>query len=359
MLLAALAAIFCVLSFGATSAAAHDRSVVELWTVFDVAHWVNFTVGYPEYSEHFVTHLVDGPTLLNAEIEDLEDTMPITNRLHIAKFKAHLAIVKDRCLCKKETEALDFWSHARLHQTRTWVLGTAAIFAPRAALIGAFLFDGDLYEAMTSVSIEGSYDSDPANGIADGVADSNNNKGRRPQRTGRTGTQTSWLFTAAYWIVGMAFPSAFMLLNFIPYVTSNFIVVLVLSINLVVEQHREVFLIMSFLYGDMKSRSVKEIATALLPIPTAFPLVGLLLSFVAPYPLLQLAVVAMMLFSIFIGVGFVMMLFSHEEGAADEAQAAAQAAEKREAAERAQREAEAAKKSAAAASSAGSHDKID
>eukprot|EP00388_Colpodella_angusta_P002822 GDKJ01009956.1.p1 GENE.GDKJ01009956.1~~GDKJ01009956.1.p1 ORF type:complete len:188 (+),score=6.96 GDKJ01009956.1:23-565(+) len=172
---------------------------------------------------------------------------------------------------------------------------------------------------MTYVSVEGDYSDYFMSKDADGK------QGGKPKKSGRVSQEFSWLFAAAYWIGGLLFPGAYFLLNFLPFISTNFLVVLVLSINFIVEQHREVFIWMSLFYGDLRQRNVKDIILMLCPLPTLFPLLGLVLSFFAPLALLQLTVVALMIFALFIGVGFVMMFFNTEEGARDEAAAKAEA----------------------------------
>lgn len=132
-------------------------SVLE-WTVHDVEHWMNYTLGYPEYSGHIRKHRVDGPTLIEMEPADFESFFPVENPLHVVKFKAHTKLLQGRCSCYNTDAAdlapLDFWEHFKQHSVRTWLEGGTALFFPRVAMLSAYLFDKETYAYLTSVSVE-------------------------------------------------------------------------------------------------------------------------------------------------------------------------------------------------------------
>ena len=120
------------------------------WSVRDVELWMNFTVEFPEYSPYLRRNRVDGPTLLGAEIEHLAENIPLENSLHETKLKAHLGLLKGACLCPIKPRVVDLWALLEQENFRMWVIGTTAMFYPRAGLLMA-LFDTKTADALTSM----------------------------------------------------------------------------------------------------------------------------------------------------------------------------------------------------------------
>lgn len=124
------------------------------WSVSDVEHWMNHTIGYAEYAGYIRAHLIDGVTLLEMEPDDFESFFPIGNALHVVKIAAHVKLLRGLCSCRADGDdgggavvdpgAGDFWEYMRRHRMRTWVWGTTVLFFPRWAMAGIY-FDKQLY----------------------------------------------------------------------------------------------------------------------------------------------------------------------------------------------------------------------
>jgi hypothetical protein len=134
---------------------------VSQWSVSDVERWMNYTVGYAEYVPTIRLHAVDGPTLLYLTHREVEDHFNVANSIHLAKIRGHLQLLRAGCACplRQLGSEKDFWSALKEHNRRTWVFGLTALFMPRVALLGAYLWDSELWatlfaDAHTAVSDE-------------------------------------------------------------------------------------------------------------------------------------------------------------------------------------------------------------
>lgn len=124
-------------------------AAVSAWTVVDVERWMNYTVGYGEYAQTIRLHGIDGPTLLFLSGREVEDHFNVRNSIHLAKLRAHLQLLRTGCVCtRQQVVPADFWSLLREENKRTWVFGITALFLPRAAVLGAYVWDPELLEAL-------------------------------------------------------------------------------------------------------------------------------------------------------------------------------------------------------------------
>ncbi|ORC91031.1 uncharacterized protein TM35_000074550 [Trypanosoma theileri] len=128
---------------------------VEKWTVSDVEYWMNYTVGYAEYSGFVRKHGVDGPTLLAMDGSDFEEHFPIENAMHAIKLSAHLKLLQGLCLCKTDDASMekvvDLWSYFKKENFRVWVVGITSFFFPRLSMLYTFFFDDELYRMLLGV----------------------------------------------------------------------------------------------------------------------------------------------------------------------------------------------------------------
>jgi hypothetical protein len=156
-----------------------DPQMVHRWTVGDVERWMNWTVGYPEYAAVVTENLVDGPTLLALDrAETFFANSPVKVRpLHLAKLRAHLALLRRWCLCPSSgaefaaaasgpaagafsagimgtrEQATDVWSAVRVRPVLTTALYFGAIFSPRATLLlFPLIASGDYFAAAVAPS---------------------------------------------------------------------------------------------------------------------------------------------------------------------------------------------------------------
>eukprot|EP00758_Cryptobia_borreli_P001679 Tbor_TRINITY_DN2442_c0_g1::TRINITY_DN2442_c0_g1_i1::g.2537::m.2537 len=265
------------------------------WTPTQVELWVNETLGLSEYSHYFRDNRVDGPTLLLLTIEDLEDTFKIINSLHAAKFSAHLALLREQCLCPQLSDSnVDFWLLVRSYPRRVWVWFPAALYCPRMAIVALYFFDSEAYVYLTSLT---QYNSD---GIAIGTE------------------QNNWMIVA-YWILGLLTPSTYLLLMWLPVVTTNFIVVLTTAPMLVIAQVQEVNSAILILNGEFKSLVFREKVFLFFPLVTLLPIITLVLSYIMPVLILQVAVWAFIAFSLLTSIGFFLLIRESKWAAEDSA----------------------------------------
>lgn len=127
-------------------AAARTPDEVLRWTCLDVEQWMNFTIGYPEYSVYVRKHVIDGPTLLYMRPADFEDAFPITHTVHLTKLKAHIELLRGTCLCPQS--ARDFWSYVDLHKDKVWWQGSLLLFTPRIGMLYSYFYD---YESLVEM----------------------------------------------------------------------------------------------------------------------------------------------------------------------------------------------------------------
>ncbi|KAG8343313.1 hypothetical protein TRVL_05854 [Trypanosoma vivax] len=136
---------------GVSPALAHKP--VSLWTVADVDHWMNYTVGYAEYSGYVRKHLIDGPTLLEMTPADFEEHFPIENSVHVIKLAAHVKLLKGICICDATiSKVVDFWSYFQHHNFRVWVVGFTSVVFPRVSMLYTYFFDAELFELVVGIT---------------------------------------------------------------------------------------------------------------------------------------------------------------------------------------------------------------
>lgn len=280
---AAAVAITVVMLVAAMGAAASESSTyrdVADWSVRDVVHWVNFTIGYPEYATHFERNLVDGPTLLRMSVADIEGNMPISNSIHASKFDAHLRMMQSMCLCADDEVGADFWSYLPRNPRAVWVYVPAAIYCPRVALLAAFLWDGDVYNYLTLST-----------------------------------TDSPLLGALAYWVLGALFPSAYLFLHWVALIAVNPVLVIATAPTFLIAQMVEVQTLFSI--REILKCPAKDIFFTFFPLPTFAPLATFLLSFVMPNLLLKGAVWLFVGFNVFCIAGWVMSLREAGSASAD------------------------------------------
>ncbi|CAD2218258.1 hypothetical protein AGDE_06209 [Angomonas deanei] len=286
------------------------------WSVRDVELWMNYTVGYAEYSAYLRKNLVDGVTLLEMEAADFESYLPIQSPLHSIKIGAHLKLLKGLCTCRaSESVTSDFWSYMRQYPKRTWILGATANFFPRTAMLSAYLFDHDLYLDM--VGVEASPE--------ELLAAANKGDGELPQR------KKSWVQVALYWISWVVAPDLYMAYRTARLTPGNYIVMPLLVIHFLSRALGEYFLIFLIYSGQAfpPGKSLLAKIRMLYSYSLLAPLVGVILAFL-PVSLQYIATWIFVLHNLFY---LVMSLFLgdtevgkpyDEEQARKEAEAAAE-----------------------------------
>ena len=265
--------VLLVLSLIVAVAAADSISYhgVNDWSVRDVVHWVNYTIGYPEYATYFERNLVDGPTLLRMSVDDIDNSMPIANSIHSSKFDAHLRMMQGMCLCAEDEVGANFWSYLGKNPRAVWVYVPAAVYCPRVALVAAYLWDADIYQYLSL----GSSDS-------------------------------PLLGSIAYWVLGALFPSAFLFLHWIALVTTNPFLVIPTALTFLIAEMVEVQTVFSI--KEILKCPAKDIIFTFFPLPTFAPILTYILSLFMPNLILQGAVWLFVGFNVFCIAGWVMSL---------------------------------------------------
>lgn len=132
--------------------------LVRDWTPEDVSVWMRAIIGFEEYANWSLVHLIDGVTLLEMTESDFESYFPIKNPLHVIKIAGHLRLLQGLCSCREEFQTwkqeaaereleaskLSIWYQLQHHTRRSCIVGFTALYFPRVAFLQAFFFYPEL-----------------------------------------------------------------------------------------------------------------------------------------------------------------------------------------------------------------------
>jgi hypothetical protein len=268
------------------------------WSVEDVVLWMNFTVGYPEYSSHIAKHRVDGPTLLSLSAEDFDLYFPIEHGLHIIKLRAHLDILRGKCLCPGSTDAsheVEFWTLLRTENARMWMLGGSALQFPRLAMLVAYFFDyeGTVVPLMHGAEFTDSTTSRPYLTVTDEEV-------QHAEAAVRSGTVSNAAKSltlaqeATFWMSFLLAPDLLMAYHCGRLFLTNYVVIFFFLFHFVLQTYNECFLVYMYVKGenifDKAGLSLLQKFWHLHSWFTFVPLVFVVTGFVAPLLLQQLVV---------------------------------------------------------------------
>ena len=276
---------------------AYRTKPVSKWTVTDAQEWMNYTIGYPEYSAVILAHLVDGPTLLGLRNDDLVDGFELAHPLHLVKLKAHLKILRSQCLC--DVEANDLWAYLNLHHDRVYIGGSAVLTTPRLALLYTYLFKYPLLNDMLGPKALKETDLDdfiPVPDASSGVEGEEDSSSSTTAAAANAASlsemeQLPWFTTILFWVGTLLFPNLYVLLQLVAGMfTSNPITVLFLIGSLVQAQIAEVVFVYLF-FHDIKNRKlpgslggwIKYLKAHYNIILWAFPIFAYITSWFVPY----------------------------------------------------------------------------
>ncbi len=325
-----LLAIVAVLSVVLANAAnvvqfdAYRSKPVLKWTVNDVEAWMNNTLGYPEYSILVRKHVVDGPTLLALQYDDLVESFALAHPLHLVKLRAHLTILKSQCLC--EVKTYDFWSLLKAKHDKVYVSGSAAIFTPRVAMLYSYFFDYRTVEEILAPNMVKEDDltifserivptatSVASTAAEDGVAPTEG-EGAAPLLPATLGVST--FSTIVYLVSALLFPRLWMMYQVGGLFYSNYLVVLALWATLLSGQIGEVVTFF-IIYDDVFHR--KDVPAGFIAFYRRYwnqwylvvPLATFTTSWFLPYMLQDLAIYAFFVFAAFsvLGLGQIALEF--------------------------------------------------
>jgi hypothetical protein len=276
-----------------------SRTVTQ-WTVSDVERWMNFTVGYAEYVSTIKLHAIDGPTLLFLTGREIEDHFNVLNSIHLAKIRAHLQLLRTGCVCPRQSSAQqDFWSSLKEDNARTWVFGVTALFMPRTAILGAYLWDSELFAALHA---------EPRTVLSEEML----SLAATEEQSGATSLPpaTPWSFI----LMSMFCPCVLLLVKAAYFFDANYVLVVAAIAHFAIGEYNELGLIYLAARGKLIEPGDKKIITLLKTVvgfAPLFPLAAVVTSYFIPYFLQQLAVGVFVLYSAMCTVGVVAMAVKH------------------------------------------------
>lgn len=275
------------------------------WSVEDVALWMNFTVGYPEYTPHILKHRVDGPTLLSLSAEDFDLYFPIEHGLHVIKLRAHLDILRGKCLCPGTQDNaggdIEFWTLLRSENRRMWMLGGSSLQFPRVAMLVAYFFD---YEGSVVPLMHGS-DTESLTDTAKmflSVSEEEVETAEAAVRSGVTAAASgpkrlTLAEEVIFWVSWLLVPDLFMAFHCGRLFVTNYVVIFFFVFHFLLQTYNELFLVHMYIKGeqifDVAGLNVLQKFWHLHSWFTFVPIVFVVTGFVAPLLLQQLTVWAL------------------------------------------------------------------
>lgn len=223
------------------------------WSVEDAAFWMNFSVGYPEYTPHILKHRVDGPTLLSLSAEDFDLYFPIEHGLHLIKIRAHLDILKGKCLCPNSERSdleTDFWTLLRRENTRMWMLGGSSLQFPRLVMLVAYFFD---YENTVVALMQGSENVDDDNQGVFKVTDEEVERAEAAVRSGTPSSPPKSLTLGqevTFWLSFVLVPDVFMAYQCGRLFLTNYFVIFFFIFHFLLQTYNELIVVYSLYKGE-------------------------------------------------------------------------------------------------------------
>ena len=281
-------------------------SNVATWSVLDVERWMNYTIGYAEYIPTIRLHAIDGPTLLYLSSREVEDHFNIANSIHLAKIRAHLQLLRGSCACPRQSsKRRDFWASLKEDNARTWIFGVSVLFLPRAALVGAYLFDGELFSVLYAEP-QTTLDQEVFSSLATHEAEA-------ASPADEHSAPWSFLFMA------LVCPNVLLLVKCAYFFDANYVLVSVALLHFAICQYNELGIIYLTSKGKLldadDKKSAKRMVVALLKIlvgfSPAFPIVAFVTSYFVPYFLQQLTVGVFVVYVVLCSIGVAAMALKH------------------------------------------------
>lgn len=304
------------------------------WSARDVEFWMNNTIGYPEYAPYVRAHVIDGITLLAMEPADFESFLPIEHALHVMKLTAHLRMLKGLYGCSDPSGsggggttaagaavAADFWGYMKLHSLRTWVWGTTALFFPRWAMAGAYLFDRDTFVAMvgrpmTAAEVEGAVLA-AADGVDASAAAAGSDfhaelagAGSKKAKMVVPSVVVSKPRAAVYWLCFLVAPDLYMAYEAARLVPSNYILMPCVVAHFLAQAFSEASLLITIYAGTAFKPSTSLLSRVWLIFSyTLFaPVLGLVVGLIFPVFLQYITVTVIIAHSFLMILGIVILV---------------------------------------------------
>ena len=244
------------------------------WSQHDVELWWNRTL-FPEHVTLLRDYGVDGPTLLALPPEQSGIAFLPNHPLMAAKIQGHIMKLQQRCQCPQSpAHPTDLWSYADKNRHQVFRLGSAAMYLPRAALLYTNFFDHDVWHwLMNTPDVEADSDEPP---------------------------QSSAVQVVLFWISTLFVPNLLVVYGALGGIWTNPIFITPLVVSLTLQQLSE-YLLLFGLYVQLKaSRAGKAAkpdpigsAKMFFPPQCIIPLVAVILSFILPWFMCQVALWAM------------------------------------------------------------------
>jgi hypothetical protein len=247
---------------------------VHEWSAEDVERWVNRTLGYPEYAAVVRTHLLDGPALLYV---DLEAAFNPQHPIHLAKMRAHVDILRRRCLCSKRP--VDFWSYLEQETALVWCSGTGAVFTPRLSMFYAWIMKTEAY-GVVAAAPHALEDELLAVAFSSGAT--------APTAAAAPNT---WLGVTVYLLCAVFAPSLFLAFRLLSVWSLNWFILSPVVSYLVVTQLTEYVTLFGALGALRAKQPLTAVLRVLFTLPMVVPTAAWLLSFVLPAFMLQFFIV--------------------------------------------------------------------
>lgn len=260
-----------------------DQKSVDQWTVTDVELWMNYTIGFPEYSSFVRKHQVDGPTLAYLTDDDIDTAFPIEASIHLVKLRAHIDLLKRKCICsndREEKSVVEFWTLLRKHNFRMWFIGVTSLQFPRLSMLYTYYFDHDLYvELMTTDD-------------------------------GTSAGEVNLVATIGFWFCTVLFPDSFMLYQCLRLFLTNYFVMPFFIIHFGIQQYNEAFLVYAMYRGDAfePGLSLLKKIWALYQWFLLLPVLAFVTSYFLPILVQQLLVGIFFIHIVMVVVGLVMFV---------------------------------------------------
>ena len=289
LLAVCVVAAVCAVTARAGSLALEDAarplpSSVADWTEADVELWLNRTVGYPEYVAVARAHLVDGPTLLYVDVvEAFQPSHPI----HAAKLRAHLDILKRRCVCPQSIN--DVWSYADEHRGYVLRMAPTAIYLPRFALLYTGLFDGPTMRQLMQppVTVE-----EELLGVrvaaAPSASDGGEGEGDDAITVSANSVPLAWSSFLLYWAATLLFPGFLICYRLSAVWAANWLVLTPVMLHFCIQQLNDYLLILgTFLAIRNGKARLMDLAGSWFGFSQLVPPLAWVLGFVLPWALGQ------------------------------------------------------------------------
>lgn len=318
----------------------HEIKETLYWSVEDTVLWMTHTVGYPEYASLLRIHRVDGVTLLAMTGADFENFFPIESPIHAIKIEAHLRLIAKRCRCLSaddkdqaaaSSSSYSLWQNVRTHQRATLVLGFSVTHFPRATMLFAHYFYPHVYDELMNAGKSGAL-APVMNAFAEGAASAAGMEDQLEDEVEEPPAAEPLTQRLRWWLARLCvvlWPDLFFAYQCIAYVQASYVVMPLCAVHFIFQAVAEAHVVYNLVKrtSPLLSEPLWRWPWFLYGLDPVIPLLGWVISFSPFRFIVYLAIVALMLWIVFLQVATVAAFFIYradaQGGAAEGAAAAA------------------------------------